>query len=460
MKNRNDLFLVSLIGLNILFMMGFYLDLTVISFMVWMILYAALLIPLAFGNPKWIIPVLLITLPLEVSKAYIPILKFTAIRHEGIMHSILDASRITILMLMIIWLLLDPLFKKEKAKYTPFLFFIVSFTAYLIFSSLLITPAKGKAFVELFRFLVYVIMFLMILRFARSERAFKLIYQTLFVIGVIISIEGLLESAFNYHLWNWWLGERVNSTFADPNLYGRFLAVSIASTLVMRFKYRIFHTFYLDVGLFTMFTALILTMSRGSYLSLVAALFIFLFELDKKHRKYLFPILILAVGISITIFARLVASREVTNDLALYDIGQRIGLIAAGVQMFIDHPIFGVGYSGFGVVILEEYLELLLWGEVGDTLSHTYVITVLSELGIIGFILFTTLIVQIMRHYKAIKLQLSQDMNAYLSASYIAMIVIFISSQAAGRFFEDPFLWLSLGLFASIISIHKEEITP
>lgn len=127
---------------------------------------------------------------------------------------------------------------------------------------------------------------------------------------------------------------------------------------------------------------LVATFSRGSWLAVLAAPAVFLF-VGKRRRAvglwlWAFPIiLIIDVG-----FGGIVVQRAV-ETIGDWVLAQRLALMFAGILMFLDHPIVGVGPGGFPEV-LESYATDVawLWDFVGS--AHNAYIHMAAETGLLG----------------------------------------------------------------------------
>jgi len=141
--------------------------------------------------------------------------------------------------------------------------------------------------------------------------------------------------------------------------------------------------------------------------------------------------------------------KRITNYLPLDE--QRRYLIAAGLQMFIDHPITGVGFGGFQHSFLTQYKYFQVKG-YQDSLSHTSVVTILAEQGLVGFLLLLVFFTQFLREITISgRRGRPQAVWSLLPAALIA--VIFVDSQVEARLFTEPYLWVFLGLVYSAYRI-------
>jgi O-antigen ligase len=127
----------------------------------------------------------------------------------------------------------------------------------------------------------------------------------------------------------------------------------------------------------------------------------------------------------------------------------------AGLMMFRDHPLLGVGIKNFPLTRLERY------GALGDTekawVPHSLYIEVLSELGLAGIIPALALFVLFFRlNAKTRKLLLAQGSEKRGSFEYCLALgldlalVGYLTSGAFVAVFYYPHLWVLMGLSAGL----------
>lgn len=128
----------------------------------------------------------------------------------------------------------------------------------------------------------------------------------------------------------------------------------------------------------------------------------------------------------------------------------RTYLIAAGMAMFADHPLLGVGIGGFQPALLDTYQDYIDPEYRGrpTTLLHTHAVQVAAEMGLVGLAAYASLVGTavwaLIRRYRSAAWQHRPLIGSVGSA----LLVILLGSQAEGRFYSEPYLWLFLGLLA------------
>lgn len=289
-----------------------------------------------------------------------------------------------------------------------------------------------------------------------------------FVISALgVSVLGLGLDLAHAQIWapNPLVAHRLNITFADPNITARFLTLGACAAVLL-------YAARQAPAWLTMATAaacgivLPLTYSRSGLALFVLMVVLMVFIAFNHRRAAAIAVVgLLAFGLSTTINpdtrARAADASSTVIDLvtrshhaassspaiqsgvSIED--NRVYLVAAGVKMFVDHPVFGVGFGGYQHALLTTYDRFLPSGYT-DSVSHTAVVTTLAEQGVFGALLLFAFLLLLAREAWAARAR--RDAWAVWAALAAAMVVpIFLYSQFEGRFFSEPYLWLALGMF-------------
>jgi O-antigen ligase len=116
-------------------------------------------------------------------------------------------------------------------------------------------------------------------------------------------------------------------------------------------------------------------------------------------------------------------------------------LVEAGVRMFRDHPLVGVGYGGFQNQLSTTYKSMIPANLPNpDVASHTGFVTIASEMGLVGLGLFLVFLLQLAREVFWAR----RDAWVLVPATLVVPIVMY--AQFEGRLIEEPYLWLCLAL--------------
>lgn len=330
--------------------------------------------------------------------------------------------------------------------------------------SLLYSIEPGKTAVEVVRLLTLFLLYLSICLLV--ERKHVLVpFQVVHWVGVALVPLALYEAMTRHFIWRGYLAEgmiaRVNATFVDPNIFARYLILAIVANLILNYYNTSTkawtHVVYIG-SLLGLLGALAITLSRSGLLTLAIVLILMLILIPRK--RMIQPVGFLGlVGAVImamrpTIWQRLLTFREGFGALD----AQRQYLWKVAWEMFTDHPIVGVGLGGFQKMFLTHYLSFktAIPDAEGATLSHTTLLTIAAELGLIGLAALAWLwlaLVRVLRRLR--KAGLDQDgFEPYLPGVgyFLWITTVFISSQAEARFFEDPIIWISMAMMLRLLA--------
>ncbi|WP_407314656.1 O-antigen ligase family protein [Desulfosporosinus sp. SB140] len=314
-------------------------------------------------------------------------------------------------------------------------------------------------------------------------------------VGVALIPLTVYEGVTRHFIWRGYLAEgeiaRVNATFVDPNIFARYLVLGIVASLILQYlcrepRKRLVYF----VSLMGLLAALAITLSRSGIVTLVVVLVLMCLLIRRK--RMLQPIGVLGlIGVVIvalrpTVWQRLLTIR---NGLGALD-EQRAYLFRVSWAMFRDHPLFGVGLGGFQKSFLTNYLsyKTAIPYVQGVTLSHTTILTIAAELGIVGLAALAWVWVAIFRALKGLqdsdvnklgddvsgvglkgvsgseaegasagesesgKRRASSNAGYLIGVGYFLWIAaVFISSQSEARFFEDPMIWISMGIMVHML---------
>jgi putative inorganic carbon (hco3(-)) transporter len=458
MLNENRVgtgFLISLIALNIIYLILVIVNVIEGVFAFWIIFIFLSLLPFIINDRRNMIAVIVFLIPLEITKTLIPFFQTVEVT-EGVFNSVFDLARLFMLYSFIIW------FLKDLQSFTPFIkhrisYITIIFIGYYFLSALMFSPDLSKGLTETFRYVIYFLFYTMVVQSIKKPEDFAVIFKVMVVIAVILSLEGIAEYIFDYRLWLD-KGRRASATFLDPNIFARFLDIIIITMLVLRLKKMyIIKPQYMDISILICSIAMLFTVSRQGLAILFVTLFFVALFMEKKTRIIMLVVLFILLLITIPLITQMMTIREDSPEL--YDIGTRGGLLLGGIMMFIGSPIVGVGAGGFQATMIARYLDFLPWGIGSSTLSHTYIVTILAELGIIGFAIFCVLLLYLYKQFRTNFKTENNILKTYSLILFATIMAIFIGAQAEGKFFEDPLLWLFLGMSVSLEKIIKYEKT-
>ena len=345
--------------------------------------------------------------------------------------------------------------------------------------SLSYTVDRGKTGMEIFRLFILFALYLGC-RLLMEERTVLWPLRVVHGLGLALVPLALYEWVTHNLIWQEALMKRevvrVNATFVDPNIFARYLILGIIANLILYYlsKKNVYRILYLAT-LCALLGGLAATLSRSGLLTLAIVLFLLICLIPRK--RMIWPVgLVGLAGGGILALQPAVWQRMSTLLAGLGALDeQRQYLWEAALAMFRDYPLGGVGLGGFQTMFLTKYIHLKT--EIpfieGATLSHTTVLTIAAELGIIGLValawFWLTLVIALLSLRRSGKRRSGwatepgsisrEERRGYIPGVgyFLWITAVFISSQAEGRFFEDPVIWLSLAVLGYLVSEDTNE---
>jgi glycosyltransferase involved in cell wall biosynthesis/O-antigen ligase len=407
--------------------------------------------------PAVLVPLLIVTLPLEFTQRYTPL-------------SIVQASRVVIAACLLT-LVIQRVFALRELRLPPssVLLPAVCFIGYAALSAALFgsSPGLKTAAAMVVYGLVAIALYNWCGTLAEQDR-----FWTWLSISVIaLSIVGLVEATTSTYIWNAPNSgfARVNATFKDANIYARFLTFGAVAAVILASRSRPRFRVLLIAALVLASAALPFTFSRQGWLVGALALVVAVALSADRRRAIVLGVVAVGTFAAVAVFDPAVRDRwnnlgdvlttqpshAFSGALAFVNLlpldSARRYLVAAGFQMFYDHPIFGVGFGNFPASMLGHYRDFIAPG-LKTIDSHTSFVTIIAELGLVGLALATWLAIALVRS-TATSFR-SQVRRPYVSAALIALLVIVLASQLEGRLLEEPYAWLFIG---AVLAAHRIE---
>jgi len=305
-------------------------------------------------------------------------------------------------------------------KYSPLYFYIF----FLVFAGLSFfwSIYKLRTMIEFLQLVLYGLVLYLTINLSKDEKIKTIKIVTLF--GSLIALLGILEYVLIKP-------QRIVSTFFNPNPFGTYLVMLHLFTIgfflkTKEKKYAISSVIF--------FIALLLSGSRGALISLAVALpFIFFDSKGRFKSDFLKVISITIIGFVSTRFLVFITpyiqqnlniNIDFLNDLIRKDsltgtsfIG-RIEFWKAGLRAFTEKPITGFGLGTFFSAYYVGYGN----NQWYSRFAHNHYIQTLTELGIIGFILFLIFVGSVIfTFFKIYK----KEHDVYYVGSFAAIIAFF-----------------------------------
>jgi O-antigen ligase len=430
----------------------------------WTVLLSIVCLALFLRRPHYALLALVVTIPLEVSKLLFPFLRFEK-AVDGHPVSILDLSRIAICLIVAVgaarclrrWSFCLPV---GAVALTSCVFYL-----YTVYSGVFRTPDLSKGLNEIARLSAHLaVLWGAIAWLDRPVKVRQVVHMYLITMNAL-AVFGIYQFLTGYYIWNVSLPERfgydrINATFLDPNYFARYLAIAALMSWLMVSQSRRPARPFMVASLCLCAVALVLTFSRAGWLVLAAGMGMLGLATRGPDRQ---RSLVLGVTLASLMVVAYLAFEPVTTRVNSFlsgggGLGQRIALIATGLEMYRDHPILGAGLGAFQSVALEQYKDLLPYEGSSATLSHTSLVTIMAELGTVGLVLTVLIYAAIYVTFRRARLAAPSPARQYALIAFLGILSVTLSAQAESRMFEDPFLWLFIGMLVAVDRMRHEDL--
>ena len=239
---------------------------------------------------------------------------------------------------------------------------------------------------------------------------------------------------------------RVTSLFKDPSLYGRYLVIPIALLLVVVLvrRGRTVDWVAATALMAFLFWGLYYSYSQSSFVALFVVTFaIAVVGVDRRTR-----VILVSCAAVAALAAAAVAGAAVGDRSAKDVTSGRSRLVSATFEAVKERPIAGVGVGGQP----RASAELVGKGKPSRNASHTTPLTVLAELGVVGFAVYVWLLAAA---GWALYLVTERDRSLGIGLAAV-LLALFVHSLVYAGFFEDPLTWGVLGVAAAVIAASRE----
>jgi O-antigen ligase len=247
---------------------------------------------------------------------------------------------------------------------------------------------------------------------------------------------------------------RVNSLFFDPNIYGRYLALTmILLAAILLWTRRRREVLLIAGALVLLWVGLVFSLSQSSFAALLLGLAVL-----AALRWRPAPVLAAAaaagvVAVALVVFAPSVLNVQTGSQAKLDRITSgRANLVSGGLAMVRDRPLLGYGSGAYA----EEYrARERVSSEKVAAASHTIPLTVTAEQGVVGLAAYVALVgLSLALLFGGLREAVAPPWpgaaavgRAALAAAYAALL---LHTLVYAAYLEDPLAWAVLAVAAGL----------
>lgn len=390
------------------------------------------------------------------------------------LENVFELFKITILKIVVfsifaLYLAISVYRREIKIPKSPLLIPLILYL-FIVFISTLFSYQRNVSYNELINIFTYFLLFLIVISFYEEEKN-VLLFTAISLSAAVISLYALLQHLrIDFIEWSDPIVYlRSTSTLGNPDFVSAYLSLVlplILSFLIIQekpiFKILLFLNFLLS------FTALLLTYSRGGWLTFLLVITIFLFLLEKNKIRENLPY-ILALFISLTVIVIIFSPLKISIDQRATNIPGRIKSLTDihypsfsirrhlwhdAILMISGRPILGWGPDTFTVVFPKFRSPELSYLAGRNNLPenpHNEYLNIAANSGFLGLFSFLFLVMVILKYsFKKAKYG-----NLYLGI-FATLVGFFFQSLFYYKIVPTYFLFF---LLTGIIAYKKGELS-
>lgn len=324
--------------------------------------------------------------------------------------------------------------KRVLLKRTPFDEF-VALLVILSAASIAVSPDKGFSFYNYYHLMGrYIIIYFLVINNLTSLQQLKRLVWTVLASALLVAFYGFYQYIHGVDIsaFQWVDGEqfpdlkvRIYSTLENPNLLAGFMVVvmSLAVGLGL-YSQNLRERLLLFFLVVILGTCLVLTYSRGAWLSIVAVTAIYG---RLYNRKVLWVFLILPL---IALFCHDAVMERIMSIFNPTDTSStlRIALWESTIAMIMDKPLLGIGWGAYWLVY-PEYDFFLNNPAARIVHAHNMYLHIAAEIGVPGLLAFLAIVYGHTK--KAIDI-LNQTNNRWIAGLMLGVVAAVLSLVVNG----------------------------
>lgn len=272
-----------------------------------------------------------------------------------------------------------------------------------MFLSMTVAISRADSLKEIAKWLEFIVLILFGSQYLRTRRQ-------IWTLVIFIIIAAMTQALFGYIQAIFSLGPqsfvrsfalRIYGTFDQPNPYAGYLNMALAVTLAITLLGRDWLT-RIGAGIASAVIggAMALTQSRGGQVALLAALVCIILVGIPRVRIWMrigiIVLFVLAAGLltgliplylfdQVARFMGLVKINLAEPNAQDFSTAERLAHWIAGINMYRDHPLLGVGIGNYPDVYSHYYIATFI-NSLGH--AHNYYINIAAETGTVGLVAY------------------------------------------------------------------------
>lgn len=358
----------------------------------------------------------------------------------------------------------------------PLLFFI------LMLVSLMNSLATGFSFKQIQQVFYILAAYYFLHLTIQNQETFRKAFFVILIGGICVGILGLVEviqqqpiyfmlgkkSLLGAHVSDALLNAkkgRINGLIGDAPFHGVFMTMIASISLYYLFNSKkfIYRMVFLFVLLLSIFNILG-TGSRGAFISLLLALFIFWAFAEIPYKSTIMITTVLTGVTLVLLMVFLVPNLDVTRSFTFEQektetAEMRWENIPVAIKMFSAHPIIGNGPDGF-VINYSRYAKgLTKFASREKTLkTHNTPLQILAEYGSVGILLFSLIIFMSLKRMVTVMKKALDHRDRMIAVTLIAAISGYIFFMATSNTLLDKYFWLLITMAQIHFSIYEKTL--
>lgn len=301
----------------------------------------------------------------------------------------------------------------------------------------------------------YILWFFIVTRLVRTDRQFHILYVVMVAVAAAVALHGIYQFIVAAPIPEHWVDQaetavrtRVYSIFGSPNIMGDFMVMfaPMAAALAYFLKRRAAKLVCWFIT-FTMCFSCLFTMSRGAWISLVVAIFIFALLVDRRLIALMLGAFVVAM------FLPFVANRIgylFTSDYAASSArgGRSVRWAQTMVYLRANSPLFGIGFGMFGGAVA---MQNPVSGWMQYFYTDNYYIKILAENGYVGLVSFIIMMGGVV--WSGLRGWFRQRTAAFapLSAGMFAGLCGVLAHCYFENIFEEPYMGVCFWIIAAMM---------